>query len=127
MSGLTQATCRTNLVVMENNIQQARDVLAKWREGADAYQPWLYEESSRKGYYGASVYSSDEAEYSVTSDATDGNARLIAGTAGNPDLLDAIDDWLRVSPAFERLAPIAYKKAQSIAAAIVAAGDRMNA
>jgi len=84
-----------------NDIQQARDVLAKWREKAA----------------GTVTYHGD-------------NRELIVGTAGNPDLWDAIDamfgsvlDWADVVDG-EVIYP---EHIERIAAAIIAADERMSA
>ncbi|PYY59983.1 hypothetical protein DEJ17_06335 [Curtobacterium sp. MCSS17_011] len=51
--------------------------------------------------------------------------RLIVGTAGNPELLDAIDGLLEAA---ERYTPGTFRvRAERIAAAIIAADERMSA
>lgn len=80
---------------MSADIQRARDVLKKWRKKAR----------------GTVTYRG-------------GNMELIVGTAGNPDLLDAIDRVLRLAyiegGAF-------HEAAAPFAAAILAADERMSA
>lgn len=108
MSGLTSATYPTKLMVMENNnqIQQARDVLAKWRATP---QPRL-------------------AMVNVMAQAldTESDARLIVGTAGNPDLLDAIDGLLELATDGGPAPATTRAYAGFIAAAIIAADERMT-
>ncbi|MBK0296523.1 hypothetical protein IAE22_31365, partial [Bacillus sp. S34] len=73
-----------------NDIQKARDVLKKWR-AESLTQHWLTSiddpalESMPNG----------ERALQFGSFAL-GDARLIVGTAGNPELLDAIDGMLAV-------------------------------
>lgn len=102
-----------------SDIQQARDVLKKWRDGmtsdvwATSYDPAAY------------PYSAFHAGYEVIEAATPGIARLAIGTAGNPDLLDAIDEGLRQYGTLpDRSVPSFIKR---IAASIVAANEGMNA
>jgi hypothetical protein len=54
---------------------------------------------------------------------SDGDARLIVGTAGNPDLLDAINDALDMADALDGTA---YGVAERLADAIIAADERMT-
>lgn len=96
-----------------NDIQQARDVLAKWRDGTTP-GPWRV---SNSGNW-------------VTSDADDIaragiDSTLIVGTAGNPALWDAIDGFLAMVGSFELRDR--QQHAHKIAAAIIAADERMNA
>lgn len=84
------------------NIQQARDVFAKWREEADA----------------------SEAQID-----TDGELSLVDGTAGNLDLLNAIDWLLADELSWMRDNPDGWprKAITDVAAAIIAAAERMSA
>lgn len=127
-------------------IQQARDVLEKWRERATE-APWRVIDGvySQEGmtYDGSQI----EAEHEmVAMDHQDldcgpvaplgyADARLIVGTAGNPELLDAID-WLLAATvaSYEawgnRVGQYTVDKdghAARIAAAIVAADEQMSA
>lgn len=87
-----------------SDIQKARDVLAKWRE------------KSTPGQWQVNLIWSLGMVWD--------DAMLTVGTAGNPDLLDAIDRVLRLAyvegGAF-------HDSAAPIAAAIVAANGRMSA
>lgn len=107
-------------------IQQARDVLAKWREliwdtewEIDTNEPFSSEL--------VGLFVPADKEYAVKFE--DGQAphvsvaRLIVGTAGNPDLLDAIDGLLAHFLNWE-LPPSDVPR---IAAAIIAADERMSA
>ncbi|WIE65918.1 hypothetical protein DEI99_005110 [Curtobacterium sp. MCLR17_036] len=123
-----------------SDIQQARDVLAKWRERATE-GPWRVIDGvySQEGmtYDGSQI----EAEHEmVAMDHQDldcgpvaplgyADARLIVGTAGNPDLLDAIDEMLRIADTrmARREEPAFVLHADRIAAAIIAADERMSA
>jgi hypothetical protein len=108
------------------DIQQARDVLAKWRDEANAKSAWVFEKGHSGGMYGAWVYANESGSDTIADDIwPDGNARLIVGTAGNPELLDAIDAILR---SYERI-PDQHRPGavNSIAAAILADDERMNA
>jgi hypothetical protein len=101
-------------------IQDARDVLAKWRDNDVLL--WHYDE------HGTVLDSTGAA---VVIGATEGDARLIVGTAGNPELLDAIDTLLTAVVAYGYPAD-PYERgvsevARNIAAAILAANERMSA
>ncbi|PZF11744.1 hypothetical protein [Curtobacterium sp. MCLR17_034] len=87
-----------------NDIQNARDVLAKWRKSAQE-----------------DVTTID----AVVSEFLPGNEALIIGTACNPDLLDAIDTMFRI---WEQAAGWGARElnVDSIAAAILAADNRMG-
>lgn len=104
------------------DIQRARNVLAKWREQATG-GTWEHHEN---GVILVNDYiqSGDTtiAEYLFTPDA-----RLIVGTAGNPELLDAIDGMLELVAVYTRagVSPITRTHAERIAAVIVAADERM--
>jgi hypothetical protein len=82
------------------DIQQARDILTKWRENANI--GW----------------------------AMSRHAPLIVGTAGNPDLLDAWDGLLGIFENEPKTAPLLWPElwveVQRIAAAIIAADERMT-
>jgi hypothetical protein len=92
-------------VTDSSTIQDARDVLAKWREGTTPGQ-WQVNLIWSLGM--------------VWDDAM-----LAVGTAGNPELLDAIDEGLRQYGTLpDRSVPSFIKR---IAAAIVAANERMSA
>lgn len=86
-----------------NDIQKARDLLAKWREKAA----------------GAVTYHGD-------------NRELIVGTAGNPELWDAVDGMLaaeqrRQSSMHTNMSSDLSHHAERIAGTIIAADQRMNA
>lgn len=95
-----------------SDIQQARDVLTKWKEGH--VTPWQFDTEGRI---------TDDLGYLRATSGAD--AALIVGTAGNPDLLDAIDELLADSKYFQFAALVPY--AERIAAAILAADERMSA
>lgn len=111
-------------------IQDARDVLANWREETTA-GPWSREEMPETGenrvirefeFFGAQI--EEVAPGGVHRE----DARLIVGTAGNPELLDAWDGMLAQVELIREVCPavlVAY--AERIAAAIVAADERMSA
>lgn len=82
------------------DIARARTILAKWRKAA----PWL----------GGPV--------------VDGGTPLIDGTAGNPDLIDAIDGLLEhaVTQPDRYLDSAPGGRSRRIAAAIIAADERMT-
>lgn len=84
-----------------NDIQKARDVLAKWRNAA------------RNG------------EWSIESDTAE-SSWLGRGTAGNPELLDAIDGVLASEQEAQKPHRAPNRHAERIAAAIIAADERMN-
>jgi hypothetical protein len=100
-----------------NDIQRARDVLAKWRDGD--LDPWHIDESG---------YIDDIDNHPVTGGATEGDARLIVGTAGNPDLWDAWDGMLAQVDLIRETCPaVLIAFANRIATAIIAADERMSA
>ncbi|WP_065962413.1 hypothetical protein [Curtobacterium sp. UCD-KPL2560] len=127
---------------MSTDIQAARDVLTKWRERATE-GPWNVIDGvySQEGmtYDGSQI----EAEHEmVAMDHQDldcgpvaplgySDARLIVLTAGNPDLLDAIDHLLRHHEIVRRGSKITLSTTgrliESLAATIVAANERMSA
>lgn len=103
---------------MATDIQRARDVLAKWREKNDA-EPWYFDG-------GETIWGGDD--FSVaTMTSFDSDARLIVGTAGNPDLLDAIDAMFATYLAAHSIGPTYRRDTERIAAAIIAADERMSA
>jgi len=108
-----------------NDIQKARDVLAKWRGGSTP-GPWkVRAESPTMG----------GSEWTVRTDGVPGirmgvheyqhgstNLDLIVGTAGNPELLDAIELILvETLQDDEQLV-----SGLMLAAALIAADERMN-
>ena len=123
-------------------IQDARDVLNTWRERATE-GPWSVIDGvySQEGmtYDGSQI----EAEHEmVAMDHQDldcgpvaplgyADARLIVGTAGNPELLDAIDLMLEVAVRIVADSPMTphrlVQHANRIAAAIIATDERMSA
>lgn len=91
-----------------SDIQKARDVLASWVEGN--VNPWCFD---REGVI------TDDLGYVRAKAGAD--AQLIVGTAGNPELLAAIDGLLRSAPIDAENYSISR-----IAAAIIAANERMR-
>jgi hypothetical protein len=87
-------------------IQRARDALAKWRSDEEDPMPYWTEDQ----HFGFG----------------DSSARLIVGTAGNPDLLDAIDAMLATYLAAHSIGPTYRRDSERIAAAIIAADERMT-
>lgn len=126
------------------DIQQARDVLAKWRAGVTGpihtNLPWTVQNATpgRKNWDdvlvdadGDWVFSYDEESpgqdemltWNRPGSADPAAVRLIVGTAGNPDLLDALGHMLDQAP-YEQLT---YQvDVARIAAAIIAADKRMT-
>ncbi|PZE66921.1 hypothetical protein [Curtobacterium sp. MCBD17_021] len=110
-------------------IQQARDVLGKWRkEAREGRWHFAYMVPSSKNL-GTIDGDMERAEFYVASDVTSEDARLVVGTAGNPDLLDAIDGLLAataggLAQGFKSYPGFTY--AERIAAAIIAADERMT-
>jgi hypothetical protein len=118
-----------------SDIQQARDVLAKWRDGATP-GPWKRSLSGIDGEnYGEVVFPGDVScmaycyggSSTIDGDNLDSDFRLIVGTAGNPELLDAVDKLLAAAdvPAVPMTIPVILL-AKPIAAAIIAAEERMR-
>lgn len=105
---------------MTNDIQRARDVLAKWRRLATP-APWRISAAEPRWVWG----SESGAE---VGDLVQGrlDGELIVGTAGNPDLLNAIDLMLDAGSRYWEGNPI-RQHAQRIAASIIAADERMSA
>lgn len=115
---------------MSADIQRARDVLAKWRVGAT---PGTWEARAESPTMGG-------AEWTVRTVGIPGirmgiheyqhgstNLALIVGTAGNPDLLDAIDELLRLEARVEKRGGPVFANTKRIAAAIISADERMSA
>lgn len=106
------------------DIQKARDALAKWRDGST---PGPWEVSST----GNELRARDPWNgflLGTWANASGADQSLIVGTAGNPALLDAIDGLLThvwKYPAWTNGHMRAY--AGRIAAAIIAADERMSA
>lgn len=84
------------------DIQQARDMLAKWRGAAR------------------------DGEWSIEADTAE-SSWLGRGTAGNPELLDAIDFALDLGIRFPGYDEAADAMSERIAAAIISADERMSA
>jgi len=111
-------------------IQQARDVLAKWRQWMSP-DPWTISEAAVKDTSGTTIVDYGDVQNLVARHAARQNLRLIVGTAGNPDLLDAIDEILDRG-AYEAddsstNGRFVFRRARRIARAIVAADERMSA
>jgi hypothetical protein len=112
-------------------IQQARDVLAKWRkEAREGRWHFAYMVPSSKNL-GTIDGDMECAEFYVASDVTSEDARLIVGTAGNPDLLDAWDGMLGIFENEPKTAPLLWPElwveVQRIVAAIIGANERISA
>lgn len=114
---------------MTDIIQRARDVLAKWR-GHALHGNW----SPVPLLSNNAVYTFDAVDessaYAANSDDEVAMC-LIIGTAGNPDLLDALDQLLESAELVEQdhragWAAVIWGKAEPIAAAIIAAEERMQ-
>lgn len=117
-----------------SDIQKARDVLAGWRNQA-LPGPWSKEpDTDWEGVAQAAITTGNGA---LTWDDhggdvfSPGTARLIVGTAGNPESLDADDALLALALEYgdlpsgngSRFIALAKRKA----AAIIAADERMSA
>lgn len=124
-----------------SNIQEARSVLKKWRANVkqgvwrkleDVEWPADDGEMVKQAAIGtdSGPLTWDDHGGDVF---TPEDARLIVGMAGNPELLDAIDAMLRMASAYPGLQWVdgdAYRflsAADRIAAAIIAADERMSA
>lgn len=137
-----------------NDIQKARDVLARWRAEAQIGQwnldgPDYQFFGQRDGdYVNADIISAGDNRVAVAamhtpltanqpsclaaSDQFHADARLIVGTAGNPELLDAIDGQLAYAinlestgwdgPGIRQI----MREAKRMARTIVAADERMK-
>jgi hypothetical protein len=110
--------------------ERARDVLAKWRDGSSS-GPW----EAR-----SEIPSMSGARWTVHTEGTPGirmgvheyqhgsmNLALIVGTAGNPDLLDAIDSALEAANRYAGDDFSILLAIEPLAAAIIAADERMSA
>jgi hypothetical protein len=114
------------------DIQRARDVLAKWRELIYDTE-WEIDTNLPFSSELVGLFVPADKEYAVKFE--DGRAphvsvaRLIVGTAGNPDLLDAIDGLLAEALRVQEGWPTAprVKDTVPLAAAIIAADERMSA
>jgi hypothetical protein len=113
-----------------DEIQRARDVLAKWRKEAREgrwHFAYLIPASKNLGTIDGDM---EREDFYVASDVTSEDARLIIGLAGNPDLLDAIDSLLATAQREDLralgLGPLLYD-AERTAETIIAADDRMRA
>jgi hypothetical protein len=109
---------------MSADIQQARDVLAKWRSEATE-GTWEHHEDGIV-LVNDFVHSGDTT---IAEDLFTPDARLIIGTAGNPDLLDAIDYLLEAATIHESRNQWSgsVPHAERLAAAVIAADERMSA
>lgn len=113
----------------QNDIQRAREILDKWRD---------YTPSTAGGRWHVSGYEDPGGHTHIAADSRSiedlgfvrsyEDATLIVGTAGNPDLLDAIDSQLAYA---QTVLPNPYPEiviwSQALAAAIIAAENRMSA
>jgi hypothetical protein len=113
-----------------SDIQRARDVLAKLRVDATARGRWREQDHEVMEDSGGLPWV--ESRWVADVDSVTGNGRLIVGTAGNPELLDAIDALLaaeqrRRASMHDNLSHDLSHHAERIAAAIIAADERMNA
>lgn len=100
-------------------IHRARDVLAKWRV--------LYTNPAWQVLERADglIAVADSEQVTVADAVAPEDAALIVGTAGNPDLLDAIDAVLNAALVFNRDDGLRIH-GRHLAAAIIAADDRMS-
>lgn len=109
-----------------DQIQQARDVLTKWRKEAREGR-WHFAYSIPASKNLGTIDGDMEREgFYVASDVTSEDARLIIGLAGNPVLLDAVDLLLERSIRWPN-APLDMEPIELIAAAIIAAQEQMSA
>lgn len=117
-----------------SEIQDARDVLAKWRDGTTP-GPWKRSRSGIDGEnYGEVIFPGDVScssycyggSSSIDGDNLVADFRLIVGSAGNPDLLDAIDDVLVSAIAWDMKGMHRPAALDDLAAAIIAADQRMS-
>lgn len=105
----------------DNIIQQARDVLAKWRSRFNQ-NAWYETED----IVGETCIADPEGGY-IARDLASTDARLIVGTAGNPDLLDALDKMLEMWADWARHGYVYVPEyVERIAAAIITADERMT-
>lgn len=103
-----------------SEIQDARDVLAKWRKDPSSASAW---EAFDSPGFEKHIAAGDRGYLGSIDDETD--AELIVGTAGNPDLLDAIDNVLQVADRPGGSGALRHHGAY-LAAAIIAADERMR-
>lgn len=112
---------------MSADIQRARDVLAKWRKEATSKGQWAHDDLGGMSW---TVWAtgSDPHDADVIHADSGTDAALIVGTAGNPDLLEAIDALLAEALRVQEGWPTAprVKDTLPLAAAIIAADDRMS-
>lgn len=118
------------------DIQKARDVLAKWRKGTTP-GPWAFTVdtygSDFGDYQAAEVTNVAESVWTENdgpvAPLTPEDASLIVGTAGNPDLLDALDQLLEAAfiHVIEHDEELIDPLVTTLAAAIIAAEKRMSA
>jgi hypothetical protein len=114
------------------DIQQARDVLAKWRSEADSPLPWAIENDGQDNIAVDAgrddLVRLSSREVASWAGLADGDARLIVGTAGNSELLDAIDALLGDAARYHEhdSAHLFAMHGRLIAAAIVAVDERMT-
>lgn len=116
-----------------NYIQQARDVLAKWRENSFSTL-WEVDTNTPFSADLVGLFAPAQKEYVVKFDddrqPEGAVANLIVGTAGNPELLDAIDGLLASAQTIAASTPGMIRfieRADRIAAAIITADERMSA
>jgi len=116
---------------MSADIQQARDVLAKWAEGTTP-RPWAVEEMPETGECRLVMADEDFDAPTIITVASGGmtraDAALIVGTAGNPALWDALDGAFAKALTVIELFPGGAVAAAfvPIAEAIIAADERMT-
>ncbi len=119
-----------------NTVQQARDALATWRANAPSPLPWAIESDGQDNITvdarHVDIVQLSSREVSSWASLDDDDARLIVGTAGNPDLLDAIDGLLAQEQRRRRsmhtnMSHDLSHHAERIAIAIIAADERMSA
>lgn len=101
-----------------SDIQKARDVLAKWRKDPASRSAW---ERFDAAGLGEDIASGDRGYLGSFDDPVD--VSLIVGTAGNPDLLDAIDGLLSRATEWQWLP----SEVGHLATAILSADERMSA
>jgi hypothetical protein len=106
------------------DIEQARAVLAKWKDEA-VQGPWKFNEDGWL-VVGAAEFGGRFADLGGDLGGDLGTAALIVGTAGNPDLLDAIDSLLAMAAEAGEGASLATH-GKRIAVAIIAADQRIAA
>jgi hypothetical protein len=111
-----------------NDIQKARDVLAKWRERAKTPGPWRQVgEGDEYLTWGDITDTGEPGSRLVVAEHAGPDGALIVGTAGNPELLDAIDGLLAAAVLVGRWETEFLAHAKRLAAAIIAAEKRMSA